>query len=286
MMPEDGVWDVKAERDMIESDLLWLRSPPPRMVVGEMVCTHGIHLVLMSQFDLARRCFEFALPHLLKEVKQKEIPGKLIPASPAETAELKEQLAKGGEPDASVAAGTVQLGFECNAQSEWWACIAVCRWFMDGKDDPKSLRAGADCMRRHLLKYPKYATAGWHWDRVIRRFGLARDDAAVIQLLEQSGKLRPPAKPASVKSERAMAWVLAQHRAAGRWTTAEIDRAWHAFFTARAHYLLDIGGSLPGSVMWAKMAWWDGRRHDLDPFETYLRIYEYLPGVKRPPVRR
>jgi hypothetical protein len=109
-------------------------------------------------------------------------------------------------------------------------------------------------------------------------FVAAGHDARCLEYIRRSNKFKPPARPTLVRTERAMSYVLAAHRAEGLWTEAQVDKAWKIFLDSN---VIRWDFRVDHLALWMKMRYWDDHR-ERSPCDAFLMLYEHLPGVEPP----
>jgi hypothetical protein len=113
------------------------------------------------------------------------------------------------------------------------------------------------------LALPAYLDAG-EYEILMRRYEIAG--------------LKEPQSLRSIRGEGTMAYVMAKQRLGLKYTADETRSALHAFLKRNLDSWLDSGHS-NAAAQWMKIAFWQPGD---DPLVTFLRCYDYLPGVERP----
>lgn len=173
------------------------------------------------------------------------------------------------------------------SKSLQWKRLALCRWLLDSQHDAASLKAASDELAKCYALQPKdeqYDSMAM--DDQGMTYVAAGDDQRFLDLCSNARKFKPPAKPGMVRSPRSMAYVLAAHRLKQFWSANEVERAWSTFLKTYVPKAMS-GGAITDLALWLKMRYWDRGESapTLSPVEAFLRLYDYLPGVERPPLQ-
>lgn len=217
---------------------------------GRGMTSTGLGALERGQVDLALECFSLALPQLLED---------LGPNGPPET-ETTFVAMDEPHPIAGGAMGQkVTWGWSAEMKADWWVCVGLCRWVLENRHDEESFMNAGDCLYRwvaptldppdvdnlSLCGYAPLFVAAHQYDRA-------------MELFDSAPKFKPPRTPGMARTQRAMAYLLCQHYAQGKWTDEQISKAWASFFPAivfsesQAH--LSLGTN---KALWIKMRYWD-----------------------------
>jgi len=261
----------------------WQKGERP-LGMACVIAEDGVYSVLLGLPGLARRCFEAALPYLLRDVGPggaPESPTRFVPASSEALHELSEEL--GG--NVPVVGGGMIIGWDALAKSDTWLYVALCRWFLEQKHDGESLKRASDELHRAFWQDHPEAQDLLTMDRIGALFHAAGEDQRLLECLAQCRRFKPPDKAASVRARRAMAYVLARHRLEHFWSDDQVAHAWQVFLTMNVPWLLD-NGPIQELALWMKLAFWDQAKPRPTPNEALLRVYDFLPGVPRPRIEQ
>lgn len=167
-------------------------------------------------------------------------------------------------------------------RSEWHGHLALCHWFLENRHDVESYRMVAEEMDRFLvLKEAEAATRSSNWrEWFVRQFVAAGDFARLLKWMPDA----PPLKKHQ-SGPLKMGWLLARHHVHGELTPAELDLAWKRFLDKHVPEWIERG-SLLDLAVWMKVRYWDGESVKPDPYDAFLRFWDHLPGIERPPVIR
>ncbi len=167
-------------------------------------------------------------------------------------------------------------------RSEWHGYVALCHWFLENRHDVESYRMVAEEMDRFLVqKEAEAATRSSNWrEWFVRQFVAAGDYAQLLKWMPDA----PPLKKHQ-SGPLKMGWLLARHHVHGELTPAELDLAWKRFLDKNVPDWIERGKLLDLAV-WMKVRYWDSESVKPDPYDAFLRFWDHLPGIERPPVVR
>jgi hypothetical protein len=287
MFPDNTVDQLRRDDEFYAGILAGsMGGPVESYADAGFLCGYGIDSALRGFADHSQRFLKLALHSFLHDVGPDgpaEIEAHFEPSSAAELAADIPPSAAGG---VETIGGSCVVPFDARTKSEWWTGIALCRWFLENRHDAVSYSKASDELDRYFVTHPKeLADREWQDDQA-RTFHMAGDDARLMQYFARPGaKFKAPERPRLVRSERKMAWVLSNHRLNGSWTRDQLEQAWESFLPASLRKLADCGHDLAAAA-WIKRRFWDDVEPRPEPYETFLRIYDYVPDVPRPPLRR
>ena len=78
-----------------------------------------------------------------------------------------------------------------------------------------------------------------------------------------------------------MAYVMCLHQLGRGYTNAKVQAATEQFLKRSVRDWLDRG-QFPTVARWMKLAYWRGEESRQAAWQSLLRCYDFLPGVKRP----
>ena len=90
-----------------------------------------------------------------------------------------------------------------------------------------------------------------------------------------------PGNLAEINREGSMAYVMCLHQLGRGYTDAEVQAATEQFLKRSVRDWLDRG-QFPTVARWMKLAYWRGEESRQAAWQSLLRCYDFLPGVKRP----
>lgn len=246
----------------------------------------GISCVVYGLVGLARECFAFALPKLMHDLGPegpKETAQTFVPVQPQpQLPELEGYQLTGG---------TFTWGWSASTQANWWVCVALCRWFLQGVDDRESLSKACDCLHQYHSNPANADGAEQLLDlnSICPVFVAAGEDGRCLEHLRSTRGFRPPVKTTSVTSSRGMSYVLATHRLENMWVDKDMENGWSKFLKSQIlkTLLVTYGTSMEEVTLWMKMRYWDSAPEPRpDPYEVFMRLYDHLPDIVPPPIVR
>ncbi len=167
-------------------------------------------------------------------------------------------------------------------RSEWYGYQALCHWFLENRHDEESYQLVAEEMDRFLVQKEEEAVSrSFEWrEWFCRQFIAAKDYDRLLKWMPDAPLLKK-----HQSGPMKMAWLLARHHVHGERTPTELDTAWKRFLDKNVPDWIERG-SLLDLVVWMKVRYWDGEKVKPDPYDAFLRFWDHLPGIERPPVMR
>jgi len=159
--------------------------------------------------------------------------------------------------------------------------LASCRWLLHSVHDEQSLRHYLDHEERYLAAFGRLN--GEALDGTLPQLLDAGAFEQVCEVFEQNSRRGLPKNLKSVRTERAMAYLLAQ-RQLGR---IEVSEEQLAQITRRfLDHNMDENwldrGLYKAAALWMKIVHWNGSGRKLSARDTVLKCYDHLPGREYP----
>jgi len=242
-----------------------------------MMVRDGLRALRAGLVALSNECFNLALPKLLED---------LGPGGPPETT-TPIQVLSGPTPVPEAGPDAVAFhltpGWDAMRKASDWNSVALCRWFLDSAHDAASLSMAVDEHARWLEGDPESAAVpSFQGEHALHCVAAGQDERCLAFL--SASQFKPPARPSSVKHSRALAWVIAAHRARGLWTVKQMEAAFDTFFRRAVPEMLSMGAEAELAT-WMKVRYWDLSESKTSPVDAMMHQYDFLPGVAAPPLR-
>jgi hypothetical protein len=157
--------------------------------------------------------------------------------------------------------------------------LALCNWLLDDLDDRDNLDAGINFGALYNAEYPTSKEAA---AIELPVYVDARRYDEALALYERHWGANKPSRPKSVKSEAAMAYIIAATNSRGEFSDEDVQVAADGFLRRNIPEFLERGG-YPYLARWLKIVHWNDRPVRSRAFETVRRCSDYLPNVERPP---
>lgn len=172
--------------------------------------------------------------------------------------------------------GHYELGW---TEASRYHTLALCNWFLEGRDDTESLACHMRYYDLFLSTTP--ANNPVEISCTLPRYVDAGAYARVIELFEATRGLKRPKSLTNVRAEGVMSYVLSRSRLGLEYSEAEVGTAVKLFLD---RYLEDwlANGFYYQSAVWMRIAYRHGAQTELSPKETVLKVYDHLPGTKAP----